>query len=290
MSQPRGTILPNFDWVELSIEPYVERYECLSLQMKAEGLENSFEAMKRPIDAETWKEIQPLVKQKSGIRLGRGWGEGILGIIPDHSVHISRLGAADCLIQEEGRWWPRSASYQGMLEVMASYGKNFDLNSSVLIVGAGAMARTSVAVLFREGFKRFSITAMDKDRGLKLIEQMSRIFLGAEFKFIPKNELILLPGVYGVVVNTTPSIDENELIQELSYFNFFAPGGVVVDLYFTPPITRFLKEAQEVGGQIIPGHLVAAATDRIWCKWAANIDINEVAYSERLNEKFQSKV
>jgi shikimate 5-dehydrogenase len=277
-----------FNWIEVSLEPYEKRYQCLAEQLRKKGLENNFSAQTMPIDDSSWGKLQAQLSQLQGLRLGRGWGEGILRMLPDHSVHISRLGAADCLIKADGRWWPRSASYQGLFEVLTMWGKYFDLDSSALIVGAGAMARTSIAVLFREGFKRFSITALDKERGLNLIAQMQRVFLGAEFSFIPREELILLPGNYGIVVNTTPSSKDNALLQELSYFNFLAPGGIALDLYFNPAVTQFLKDAEEVGARIIPGYLVAATTDKIWAKWAADVEIPEQEYAEFLKSQFQS--
>lgn len=277
-----------FNWLEVSLEPYEKRYQCLSEQMSSVGIENQFSAQKMPIDEASWQVLKTQLSRMDGIRLGRGWGEGILRSLPDHSVHVSRLGAADCLIKADGRWWPQSAAYQGLLEVSSQHGQYFDLTSTALIVGAGAMARTSIAVLFREGFKKFGLTALDRDRGLKLIEQMQRVFLGAEFKFIPKDELILLPGIYGIVVNTTPSTSDNQLLQELSYFNFLAPSGIAMDLYFDPAVTKFLLDAADVGARTIPGYLVAAATDRVWVKWALNKDLKESEYAEILKTKFQS--
>jgi shikimate 5-dehydrogenase len=279
-----------FRWLEVSVEPYAERYEVLSEQLNSQGCSNTFENFKLPSTKEEWLKLKPKLDEYQGVRLGRGWGEGILKLIPDHSVHVAQLGAADCLVKSEGAWWPRSAAYEGLLETLAPVGEHFDLRSQVLIVGAGAMARTGIAVLFREGFKKFSVTALDQDRGRALLEQLRRVFIGAEFKFVPKDELILLPGVYGAVLNTTPSTTDNTLLQELAYFNFMAPRGVAIDLYFTPPVTQFLLDAKDVGAQIVPGFKVAAATDRVWAQWSAGVKINDLTYAGKLEKKFQSLV
>jgi shikimate 5-dehydrogenase len=175
------------------------------------------------------------------------------------------------------------------LEVFAKVGENFDLGSSAIVVGAGAMARVLVAVLFREGFKEFGITALDEDRGVELIRDLRKIYFGAEFEFIPKDELILLPGLYGFIANTTPSTDKNELLAELSYFNFFIPRGVALDLYLETS-SNFLKEAKDIGATIITGHEVAAAADAAWAKWAFGVELDQETYLASLKEKFQSKV
>ena len=275
-------------WIEVSTHASKIRYQCLSEQLESQGIPNEVEFCEFQTEEE-WNAIldehEPKVK---AIRLGRGLGENILKRYPNHSVHINKLGAADCLIYEDNKWWPRSASYDGLLQVFAKVGEKFDLNSSALIVGAGAMARTTVAVLFREGFKNFGLTAIDEDRGMELLSELKRTYFGADFDFIPRDELILLPGLYGMIVNTTPSTKENELLNELSYFNFFIPHGVALDLYLEPAETEFLKEAKEIGATGIPGYEVAAAADQNWAKWVFDVDLDLSAYIERLKAKFQS--
>ncbi len=279
-----------FKWTELSTEISQGRYEVLRETLKRMGVENEVTFSQFSRDEEWLAALQEAERTMDGIRLGRGIGEAVLARTPDQSVHVSRLGSADCLIKENGRWWPRSANYEGLLRVLAKAGQHFELDSDALIVGAGAMARVAVAALFREGFKRFGLTALDQDRGRELIKNLERVYLGAQFRFVPKEELILLPGIYGVIVNTTPSTADNELLQELSYFNFFIPKGVAVDLYLRPAITDFLSEAKDIGATIVPGYEVAAATDAVWVKWALNKELPLTEYRESLREKFQSKV
>lgn len=275
-------------WIELSTHTSKARYECLSEQLKKQGVDNEFEHFEFSTEEEWNKILDEHEGTVQGIKLGRGLGEAILKRYPNHSVHINRLGSADCLIYEDGRWWPRSSIYNGLLQVFAGVGEKLDLNSSALIVGAGAMARTIVAVLFREGFKSFGITAIDEERGLKLIADLKKVYFGADIEFIPKEELILLPGLYGFIANTTPAIKENELLSELSYFNFFIPQGVALDFFMGESETDFLKEAHEIGATTIAGYELAAAADQVWVKWGLGIDLDIDSYLELLKAKFQS--
>jgi shikimate 5-dehydrogenase len=94
----------------------------------------------------------------------------------------------------------------------------------------------------------------------------------------------MLPGTNSIMVNTTPSGVDNELIKELLYFNFLEPGGEVWDLSLSPIETALVKEAEEIGTRVVRGSEVASWVDVVWAKWVFGYELDRNSYLKSLTE------
>lgn len=250
-------------WVEIAQFPSPERFDVLSKYLNEKGIENQVEYIK-VTPAEFPNALKDAMEKYDGIRIGRGVGDLAPPLFNNNTIFVGRMGAGDSVVKTNGKWCLRSTLYDGLNKVCSDVGHRFELKTNVLMVGAGAVARASIASLSRSGFTKFGISDVSAERGEKLCSELRRMYFGAEFKAIPKQELILLPGVYGVLVNTTPLDEGNEILDELTYFNFFRKNAVAFDFTLKPVDTPLLKEAAEVGVHTVFGYQLAAECDKVW--------------------------
>lgn len=272
-----------FKWVEISLQKNEARYKILSDFLRENKLENTVEFLE-PTIKKFPQALEEAYRKYDGIRIGRGLGEAVLLHLSNHSMMVDKIKAADAIVRSENNWFLRTNAVDGFIRVLKAIGEKFDFDSSVLIVGSGAAARVATTALFMCGFKNFSISSLDKLKVESLIEGLKITHFGASFRMVLKEELILLPGIHGIMVNTTPMEVDNAMLEELYYFNFFKSGGIAVDFSILPVDTPLLKGAIDVGAHCVRGYEVAAATDIIWAEQILGRAVDGTDYTERLGK------
>lgn len=278
-----------FKWAEIGVENNKPRYELLSEFLRENNFENSVDFIQTSID-DFSKVLDESLLKYDGLRIGRGLGEVVVPLFVRHSTMVDKIKAADSIIKVKDIWWLRSNAVDGFSRVLRRYGERFDFMSPVLVVGAGAAARVAVTALFIAGFKNFAISNLDSKKVEDMIVDLKKNLFGANFKVVLKDELILLPGTHGILVNTTPLATNNPMLDELYYFNFFSSGGLAVDFSITPIDTPLLKSAAEIGAQMIYGYQISAATDIIWCEQITGKKIVGETYEARLAEAIKKQL
>ena len=268
-------------WVELATQNSESRFKLLQSELESIGIENevSFIACSRD---EFKDALDGAMNDYDLIRIGAGLGELVTQAFPHQSERVLILKTADCLFPIQKRWWSRSATYHGLQRNLSNVGSYLELDSKVLVVGAGAIARAGIAALVKMGFRKFSIANVDRSQVDALVTELSRSYFGVQFDFIPQEDLVMLTGDYGVAINTTPAIDKNLLLKELYYFNFLKIGGVVVDFMVEPRNSLLIQEARSVGAHTIEGYEIASWADAVWSKWCFGKSILRDSYNEKL--------
>lgn len=278
-----------FKWVEIGRQNNKPRYHLLSEFLTSNGFSNQVDFIETTED-EFVAKLPEWLKQYDGIRIGRGLGEIVIPLFENHPMIVDKIKAADAIVKIDGKWWLKSNAVDGFSRVLATVGEKFDLDSSVLVVGAGAAARVAITGLFMMGFKNFAVSTLDQEKGKILVNELSRTHLGAIFRVVPKEGLILLPGVHGVLVNTTPMGEDNPMLIELNYFNFFKVGGVAIDFSILPVETPLLSGAQDVGASCVYGYQISAHTDMIWCEQITGRKFsNAKTYETKLGDHLRSQ-
>ncbi len=278
-----------FKWVEIGLQNNRWRFEALSQFLTDNGFENKVDFI-QATEAEFKEKLPIWLEQYDGIRIGRGLGEIVVPLFVNHPVMVDKIKAADAIVKIDGKWWLRSNAVDGFARVLSRVGEKFDLDSAVLIVGAGAAARVALTALFRSGFRQFSISNLDEQRGQIFIDEMSRALLGIDLRLVPKENLILLPGTHGVLVNTTPLDADNPMLEELYYFNFFKKGGVAIDFSISPVETPLLIGAKDIGAFCVFGYQISAYTDLIWAEQITKKNLSQVEnYENKLGEILRAK-
>ncbi|MCB0363525.1 MAG: hypothetical protein KDD35_12425, partial [Bdellovibrionales bacterium] len=273
---------------ELALSPQHDRLQLLAKSLRESGFSNSYEQF--PVKLEDFEErLQEATQKFQGIRIGSPFGELVTRSFVHEPAMMMSLGSADMLIKASGKWWTRSALFEAFHHLLSQYGDQLDCNASALIVGAGAAARIAVAALVKIGFKQFKVTNQFADQGLSLLAELKGTYFGVQFEFTPVNQLIMLPGLNSIVVNTTPIGPENELVHELLYFNFLASGGEVWDLTLAEKDTPLLMEARQIGTKTVSGFEVASWVDVVWAQRTFRQSLDREAHMKNLISLFQEK-
>ncbi|MBK7844455.1 MAG: hypothetical protein IPJ71_12285 [Bdellovibrionales bacterium] len=268
------------------MHPQNERWNLLSTELNEAGCKNQYESF--VVDPESFdSKLKEALRQCRGIRIGSPFGELVTRSFPHENAGMMSLGAADTLLEVDGKWWTYSAIFGAFHHVLCQYGDRLNVEASALIVGSGASARVAISSLIKIGFREFKITNQFLDQGLSLIADLKKSYFGVSFSFTPVNQLIMLPGTNSIMINTTPGGPENELIPELLYFNFLEPGGVVWDLNLTEETSFLINEARQIGTKVIQGFEIASWADVIWADWTFGEKLDRETYLSKLTNLYK---
>ncbi len=270
-------------WAEISngINPKL-RFEYLSKFMNDAGIQNQLDFIVCTED-EFPKKIQEVMKTYDHIRIGTPFGEKVQLEVQQLPMMTLMQKSADCLIKEENRWWARSMLSEGLAREVALI-KRLDISESAFVIGAGSSCRAVIAALLKMGFKKFNVTETLEERGRQILKDLQSTYFGVDFRFTPQSSVTMLPGTHSIVVNTTPLIPANQLLNQLYYCNFLKPGGVVIDLTLLPVDTPLLKAVKQVEGRIIHGYEVASLVDLYWVK----VSMNQILDVDKYTTGFKS--
>jgi shikimate 5-dehydrogenase len=257
-------------WTSLSPNNEDKRWELLSRYLRELGVENEFEPFKANDDV--LENLGPL-DHLHYVRISSRFGPQVLKLIPVQSSWITTLGVIDGILKRDGKWWPMCALFESFGSVIFELGQDLDMRGSILVAGAGGTARIAIAALFKAGFRNFLLTNFNESEGQKTIDEVRSKFFGLTLQYVPQEKIVLLPGESSVLVNCTPSVEENALLVELSYMNFLKRPGFLFDVSRKRTPSILVQEAKDAGVKVINGTELAARTDQLWAKWAFGVDI-----------------
>ena len=227
----------------------------------------------------------PAVSARDFVTFGRAIGIKGASVTIPHKVTLfefideayavaRRVGAINTIRVEGARWVGGNTDAQGFLEPLQARVRINGLRAAVL--GAGGAAR-AVAVALQSTGTSVRVHARDRAKAA-IVAALTSAEVG---EWPPK------PGTWDLLVNTTPvgmvpRIDETPIDRDL------LTGRYVYDLVYNPPITRLLRDAEEMGCQTFGGldMLVAQAHEQFhwWTGTRAPAGVMREAALKRLAE------
>lgn len=243
----------------------------LSRYLREAGCENEFEPF-----AASDEGLEDLSKldHLHYVRISSRFGPQVLKLVPVQSSWITSLGVIDGMMKrEDGKWWPMCALFEAFGALIFELGQDLDMRGSVLVAGAGGTARIAIAALFKAGFRNFLMTNFKESEAQITIDEVRSKFFGLTLQWVAQERIVLLPGESTVLVNCTPSVEQNPLLVELSYMNFLKRPGFLFDVSRSKTPSLLVQEAKDAGVRVISGVELAARSDQLWAKWAFGVDI-----------------
>lgn len=258
-------------WTSLSPNNEDKRWQLLSRYISELGVQNEFETFATPDEG-----LDDLSKLDHFhyVRISSRFGPQVLKLVPVQSSWITTLGVIDGMMKrEDGKWWPMCALFEAFGAIIFELGQDLDMRGNVLVAGAGGTARIAIAALFKSGFRNFLMTNFKESEAQITIDEVRSKFFGLTLQWVAQEKIVLLPGESTVIVNCTPSVEENPLLVELSYMNFLKRPGFLFDVSRSKKPSLLVQEARDVGVRVISGVELAARSDQLWAKWAFGVDI-----------------
>lgn len=160
------------------------------------------------------------------------------------------IQAANTLIQGNDGLYAYNTDAQAAMESLRAHlprdanGEPAKLSEwTVLILGAGGVARAIAFMLHREGCK-LMIANRSADRAQRLAEEIGCRYVVWEGRHNVKAELL----VNCTSVGMHPNVDDCPM-----HHSFFKPGVMVFDTIYTPETTMLIKEARGRGCHVLTG-------------------------------------
>ena len=221
--------------------------------------------------AYTWLETEDPRGLLAEADLDPRW-RGFSVTIPHKSALLDRVelapeavaaGALNTLVRSESGW--RGHNTDGLaVGVLLRARLGQDLSGlRVALLGNGGAARAAAAVLSAAGAE-VSVYARSEERGRPFAREFGLTWGGLLGTLPPA-----VAGAPRVILNATPvgmtpAEDASPVRREV-----FGPGQIAYDLVYTPPETRFLREAAARGAERISGveHFLAQARAQLALFW-----------------------
>jgi shikimate 5-dehydrogenase len=257
-------------WTSISPTNEEHRWANLSAKLKELGVANEYVKWEGdPNKVEDVATLEPF----DHVRLSTSIGPQVLKRLKVQSSWATLIGVIDGMVKTQHGWWPLCALYESFGQLLIKVGQELDPRGSVLVAGAGGIARVAIAAFFKAGFSNILLTNFKVDEAEALMNEIRGKMFGLNVQWVPMEKIVLLSGESSALVNCTPSIEENALLIELSYLNFLKRPGFLFDSSRYPKSSILVQEALDSGVNVIDGIEIAARADVLWAKWAFGVDL-----------------
>ena len=267
-------------WTSISTTTEDHRWQLLSRRLQELGADNEY--VPWTTEAGDFSDIG-LLEDFDHVRLSSRIGPQVVQHLKVQSSWTTLLGVIDGMVRGDYGWWPLCALYESFGQLLIQFGQHIDTRGSVLVAGAGGTGRAAIAAFFKAGFRKFLVVNFKEDEAHQMIADVQRRFFGLELIWVPTEHIVLLPGETTVLVNCTPSVEENQLMVELSYLNFLRRPGFLFDLNRNKKPGLLISEAMDAGVTAVTGVDIGARADVLWAKWAFQRDLDLESYAREFS-------
>ena len=191
-------------------------------------------------------------------------------LVDDRSAVADRLGAVNCVINDNGRLTGLNTDGEGFL-----IGLNHALglgvgDARVVILGAGGAARAIGVACADAGAAHVGFMNRSEQRALQAVKMVGKLGHLARDTDLAVADIVVNASVVGMAGSGT----ENDVPVELARVS---RAAVVVDIVYTPLVTRLLAEAASAGLRTVGGLPMlagqAAAQFSAWTGIEAPLDV-----------------
>ena len=162
----------------------------------------------------------------------------------------SIMGAVNCVVRREHRMIGENTDGKGFLKSLSTVIE--PRRKSVVLFGAGGAARAIAVELGLAGAKKVIVVNRSKARGAELVELLrEKLHLDAEL-VIWSGDYAIPAGTDVVINGTSIGLYDAEARVALDLASL-RPGTIAADVVFSPPRTRFLREAESRGCTVVDG-------------------------------------
>jgi len=203
-----------------------------------------------------------------------------------------QTGAVNTIVNEDGRLAGHNTDVTGFAQALSAAGFSTK-GERVVVLGAGGAARAVGLVLVREGAASVDLCDIDVERARALAEHLRSPANGqTAVRAHAPSDAAFREAVARcrLLVNCTPAGTRHSDLEGRTPIDaeVIAPGALVFDLVYNPPLTPLMAAAQERGAQVVGGLSMlvyqAAASFKLWTGVEAPVDIMVAAARQALDD------
>ncbi|WP_426939807.1 shikimate 5-dehydrogenase [Pseudarthrobacter sp. S6] len=181
-----------------------------------------------------------------GCAVSMPYKEDVMALVDELDPSAKAIDSVNTIVNTDGHLLAYNTDYTAIEQLLA--GNAVPTDYSVLVQGAGGMAKATVAALRDAGFTDVTVIARNEDAGRALAEQY-----GFQWR------ATLDGGTADLIINVTPiGMACGPEVNSLSFpEHAIAAAKVVFDVVALPAETPLIKTARAAGRQVITGAEVA---------------------------------
>ncbi len=212
----------------------------------------------------------------SGLSVTMPFKEDIQKVLDEIDPVARRMGAVNTVVRQNDRWVGHNTDGPGALQALETH---CDLKGKeVLILGAGGTAKAIGQEVVESGGHLTITYNRNREKAQALADEMQCQLIS--IREVDRQDVDVL--INCSPVGMTPNINETPFPARR-----LKPNMVVFDSVYNPTETRLLKEAAEVGCQVISGLELfinqAAAQFELWTGQPAPVDAMRQGLTDHLN-------
>lgn len=208
------------------------------------------------------RRLQAEMKATS-VRFSEAYFGKISSELTQQSPDLLTLGSSDCLMFDHGKAWSLSLLKKALIWGAGHFGK-VDIRKSALFCGDSRAVGAIMSVFVHVGYSNIYWYSGEEDRDESALDAFKRNHFGAKIHQIDTEGFRMLGPICSMAVLKSRAAPSRVLVEEMDYFNYLSPGGVLFDANW-----EILSETfdQQVIGQdfhFIPSKTVRQWVDQTW--------------------------
>lgn len=177
--------------------------------------------------------------------------EEVLARFSNRSQDLELLRVVDCLVHENGRFWPRSLYRQAFRDVVYDKSPALDTSLRCYVAGDHPLIPVALESFSRLGYSQFYWIAGDRAAVAPTIERLRRYLIGMKINSLQNSELNLQANNGSLILNGITAEKDQAILDDLAYLNFLRPPGLILDLEASEPVDWGVSEEDGRGFPIV---------------------------------------
>lgn len=189
----------------------------------------------------------------TGVNITVPHKEKVLPFLDEITEEASLIGSVNTIKNKNGRLIGHNTDSRGYIRSLREDAGFDPKGKKALIIGAGGAARGVIAGLSVNGISEILIANRTLEKGEALAAEFGGKFKEIKFSAHPLSALTdpaILSSLDLIVNATSLSLEDKTIGVELS---FTPPHALISVIAYKPPMTSFLKQAQEAGRKTLDG-------------------------------------
>jgi len=147
-----------------------------------------------------------------------------------NSIETSILGAADCLLKIDNKYYFDQMSQKAFLKYLSKLKISLQSSKTAVLIGDELTISQFLPPLTKLGYSDFICVVENTESVSEFVQKIQKTFLGLKIQLLNFKQIPLIDSISSFLVVDINHSEQVELVESLTYFNFLTTGSVFFDL------------------------------------------------------------
>jgi len=197
----------------------------------------------------------------------------IISFLDELDESAEKVGAVNTVVIKDGGARGYNTDVYGVEKALR--GRNLTRTKPAMVIGAGGAAKAASVALLDLGFRKLIIANRTIEKARELASRIRS--MGCEAEYCGLDKAGDLAAECGIIINATPLGMHPKTGETPLRSSEIPENSIVLDMVYNPLKTRFLREAEKAGAEIVSGLEVlvyqGAKAFELWTGCEAPVDV-----------------